>query len=64
LTERTLSEDGYADTWSNLTPTGRPSTVQDVANAALFLVSSHADQITGQTLVIDGGWSSISPSPY
>jgi glucose 1-dehydrogenase len=64
LTERTLSEDGYADTWSNLTPTGRPSTVEDVANAALFLVSSHADQITGQTLVIDGGWSSISPSPY
>lgn len=64
LTERTLSEDGYEATWSKLTPTGRPSTVNDVAAAALFLVSPQADQITGQTLVIDGGWSSISPSPF
>jgi glucose 1-dehydrogenase len=64
LTERTLSDETYSDTWSRLTPTGRPSTVEDVANAALFLVSSKADQITGQTIVVDGGWSSISPSPY
>jgi glucose 1-dehydrogenase len=64
LTERTLSDKDYEKTWSNLTPTGRPSTVEDVANAALFLVSKEADQITGQALVVDGGWSSISPSPF
>jgi glucose 1-dehydrogenase len=64
LTERTMEDKSYADTWSSLTPTGRPSTVSDVAAAALFLVSPRADQITGQTLIIDGGWSSISPSPY
>lgn len=64
LTERTVSEADYEQTWSRLTPTGRASTVKDVAHAALFLVSTEAEQITGQTLVLDGGWSSISPSPF
>ncbi|MBD0287924.1 MAG: SDR family oxidoreductase, partial [Flavisolibacter sp.] len=36
----------------------------DIAYAALFLVSEKARHITGQSLVIDGGWTSISPSPY
>jgi glucose 1-dehydrogenase len=64
LTERTLEDPSYESTWSQLTPMGRPSTVEDIANAAIFLVSDQARQITGQTLVIDGGWSCISPSPY
>lgn len=64
LTERTISEPDYESTWARLTPTGRAATVSDIASAALFLVSDEADQITGQTLVIDGGWTSISPSPY
>ncbi|HRP17737.1 MAG TPA: SDR family oxidoreductase [Ginsengibacter sp.] len=38
--------------------------MQDIAEAALFLVSDKARYITGQTLVVDGGWSSVSPSPY
>jgi 3-oxoacyl-[acyl-carrier protein] reductase len=64
LTERTMSDESYESTWANLSPTGRASKVNDIAQAALFLVSSKADQITGQTIVIDGGWSSISPSPF
>jgi 3-oxoacyl-[acyl-carrier protein] reductase len=64
LTERTLSDAEYINTWSKITPTGRPSTVEDIANAALFLVSPLSRQITGQCIVIDGGWSSLSPSPY
>lgn len=64
LTERTLEDKEYARIWSELSPTGRPSTTTDIANAALFLVSQEARQITGQTLVIDGGWSAISPSPF
>jgi 3-oxoacyl-[acyl-carrier protein] reductase len=35
----------------------------DIANAVLFLASPHSAQITGQTLVVDGGWSAISPTP-
>lgn len=64
LTERTMEDDGYETTWSRLTPMGRPSSVEDIADAAMFLVSDEARQITGQTLVIDGGWSCVSPPPY
>ena len=64
LTERTLNDPEYTDTWSRITPMGRPAHVSDIANAALFLTSDQARHITGQTLIIDGGWTSVSPSPY
>ena len=64
LTERTQNTDpDYDKTWSELTPLGKPATTADIAHAALFLVSPLSHQITGQTLVIDGGWSVVSPSP-
>jgi NAD(P)-dependent dehydrogenase (short-subunit alcohol dehydrogenase family) len=34
---------------------GRPQTADEIASAALFLVSDHASAITGQTLNVDGG---------
>jgi glucose 1-dehydrogenase len=64
LTERTLNDPDYLNTWSRITPMGRPAYPTDVANAALFLVSEKARHITGQTLIIDGGWTCMSPSPY
>jgi 3-oxoacyl-[acyl-carrier protein] reductase len=63
LTERTLADENYTAEWSGLTPMGRPATVGDIASAALFLVSEEARHITGQSIVIDGGWTSISPNP-
>ena len=63
-TERTLSDPDYENTWSRITPIGKPASTEDIAHAALFLVSPQAGHITGQTLVIDGGWTSVSPSPY
>jgi 3-oxoacyl-[acyl-carrier protein] reductase len=64
LTERTLTTDPeYDKIWSELTPMGKPATTADIAHAALFLVSPLSHQITGQTLLIDGGWSVVSPSP-
>ncbi|PRY14327.1 NAD(P)-dependent dehydrogenase (short-subunit alcohol dehydrogenase family) [Pontibacter ummariensis] len=64
LTERTLEDPDYEHTWSRLTPMGRPASVADIAHAALFLLSEEARHITGQSLLVDGGWTSISPSPY
>lgn len=64
LTERTLEDAEYIKTWSRITPSGRPATVEDIANAALFLVSPLSRQIMGQNLVIDGGWTSVGVSPY
>ena len=64
LTERTLADKEYTNTWSRITPMGKPATTNEIANAALFLVSPGAKHITGQSLIIDGGWTSVSPSPY
>lgn len=64
LTERTASDPDYEKIWSTITPMGRPATPEDIASAAAFLVSPQARHITGQTLIIDGGWTSVSPSPY
>ena len=64
LTERTLKDKDYFGTWESITPMGRPASVNDIAQAVLFLISDSAKHITGQSLVIDGGWTSVSPSPY
>lgn len=64
ITERTESDAEYEAMWSRITPMGRPANTNDIANAALFLVSGKAKHITGQSLIVDGGWTAISPSPY
>ncbi len=64
LTSRTSMDETYESTWSRITPLKRPASIEDIANAAAFLVSDQASHITGQSLVVDGGWTSVSPSPY
>jgi 3-oxoacyl-[acyl-carrier protein] reductase len=64
ITPRNLKDDpNYATTWGNLLPTGRAIETKDIANAVLFLLSPASGQITGQTIVVDGGWSATSPVP-
>lgn len=38
-------------------PMGRLGNVDEVAKVAVFLASDDASYITGQTIVVDGGWS-------
>ena len=42
---------------------GGAANPDDIARAALFLLSSEADHITGHTLLVDGGWSSVGYYP-
>lgn len=64
ITPRNLADDpNYEKVWSDITPNQKTASVDDIANAALFLLSPQAEQITGQTIVVDGGWTSISPVP-
>ena len=63
LTERTQLDSNYQRTWSELTPMGQAASVGQVADAALFLLSEQSSHITGQTLIIDGGWTAVSPQP-
>lgn len=64
MTPRNLADDPqYETSWGSVTPTGKTAVTADIANAALFFLSPAASQITGQTLVIDGGWTAVSPVP-
>tara|TARA_B110000037_G_scaffold218536_2_gene281747 strand:+ start:2108 stop:2950 length:843 start_codon:yes stop_codon:yes gene_type:complete len=63
-TERTIGDDSeFEVSWSGATPNGRIASPEDIADAALFLASDKAKHITGQNLVVDGGWTCTSPVP-
>jgi enoyl-[acyl-carrier protein] reductase III len=42
------------------TPAGRMVEPEDIANAVVFLCSSDADMVRGQTLIVDGGYSLLA----
>ena len=64
LNERNRNDDSeYEAHWGRITPTGRVGLPTDVAQALLFLASPEAAHITGQTLIIDGGWTLTGPLP-
>lgn len=64
LTERTQREDPqYAENWAGVTITERVGSIEDIAHAALFLSAPESRHITGQDLMVDGGWSIRSPLP-
>ena len=52
-----LSQKARAGAWSMYVPLQVPPSVEDLANAVLFLVSDLARSITGQVLHVDGGTS-------
>jgi len=64
ITPRNLADDpNYETVWGKVTPTGRPAVTADIANAVLFFLRLESSQITGQSLVVDGGWTSTSQTP-
>lgn len=57
LTKRGLSNAVWAERWMARTPLGRIGTPRDVANAVLYLASDAAPFVTGENLVVDGGYT-------
>lgn len=63
-TERTMAGDPeYAVKWAEKIPTKRIVKPADIAATALWLLGPAAGQVTGQTIVVDGGWSATSEVP-
>jgi len=64
FTERTMLEDPeYESKWKKLIPLGKIAFPADIAKPAVMLLSDECGHITGQTWVIDGGWTAASPYP-
>jgi NAD(P)-dependent dehydrogenase (short-subunit alcohol dehydrogenase family) len=53
---RTRMIAGLEDTLLASTPVGRLGEPDDVAAATTFLLSAHASYITGEVMVLNGGW--------
>lgn len=56
LNKETLNEGKVFNHLMKNTPARRLGEVKDVVGAAVFLASSASDYMTGQSIVIDGGW--------
>ena len=48
----------WFEKWINYTPMGRMGNAEEVATAALFLCSPASSYVTGEVLVVDGGYTS------
>ena len=57
LTRARLEDKAYSDMVLGMIPVGRVLEPSEVGSTFAFLASDEAAMITGQTLVIDGGWT-------
>lgn len=56
LTDAVFSNPELYDSAVGVIPQGRPGVPADLAGATVLLASDASDYITGQTIVVDGGW--------
>lgn len=56
LTDAVFSNNELYESAVSVIPQGRPGIPADLAGATVLLASDAGDYITGQTIVVDGGW--------
>jgi 2-dehydro-3-deoxy-D-gluconate 5-dehydrogenase len=59
MNRTTRQDKSFVEAVHRRTPMGRFGTPDEVAWAVVFLASSRAAYITGQTVFVDGGWSTL-----
>jgi len=57
MIEGGLADPALARVWTGMTPLGRPGRIDEVASGALYLCSPASSYVTGEVLVIDGGYT-------
>jgi NAD(P)-dependent dehydrogenase (short-subunit alcohol dehydrogenase family) len=60
MTDAVFADDRLYDAAVRVIPMGRPGVPADLAGAAILLASEAGAYITGQTIVVDGGWLASS----
>ncbi|OBB24764.1 oxidoreductase [Mycolicibacterium peregrinum] len=58
MVEQRLNDPGFRKMQTEMTPHTRLGRVEDIASTVAFLCSDGGSFINGQTIVVDGGWSS------
>ena len=59
MTKKFLKNKKFKRETLNKIPLGRFADVSDVATAVTFLASDSSSMITGTSILVDGGWTSI-----
>ena len=57
MTKLNKEDEHWYETWNNMTPLKRMGKPSEIASAALFLCSPASSYITGEVLVVDGGYT-------
>ena len=64
VNERNVAVDPeYAERWAVVDPVGRAGSGVDVLAAVRYLIGQDAGFVTGQTIVVDGGWTVAARTP-
>ncbi|SHE72121.1 NAD(P)-dependent dehydrogenase, short-chain alcohol dehydrogenase family [Ferrithrix thermotolerans DSM 19514] len=59
MTSEMFEDDGAMHWIQQRTPLGRPGNTGELDGAFIYLASRASSYVTGQTLVVDGGWSTL-----
>lgn len=59
LTRPMFEDQAFREDVMGRIPLGRLATPQDIAGAIVYLASPASDMVSGQTLLVDGGWTAV-----